>query len=254
MNLDLNGRSCLITGAGSGIGRGIARVLAREGVRLALAGRDAEALETLRGELAQQGLGEATLCLGDLSTQDGVQQVAAQARQELGRVDMLVNNAGGSRPLNRSQVDDEDAWREAFELNFSAARRLAGMLTPDMVAAGWGRIVNVTGAVVAASINAATPAKAALQSWSKGLAAELAPRGITVNCVAPGRINSRQILETLHPTPESRQDYISRNIPIGRFGEPEEIANVVAFLLSPLCGYVTSAVIPVDGGLYRLAV
>jgi 3-oxoacyl-[acyl-carrier protein] reductase len=254
MNLDLNGRSCLITGAGSGIGRGIARVLAREGVRLALAGRDAEALEALRHELAGQGLGEATLCIGDLSTQDGVRQVAAQARQGLGRVDMLVNNAGGSRPLNRAQADAEDAWHEAFELNFSAARRLAGMLTPDMVAAGWGRIVNVTGAVVAASINAATPAKAALQSWSKGLAAELAPRGITVNCVAPGRINSRQILETLHPTPESRQDYISRNIPIGRFGEPEEIANVVAFLLSPLCGYVTSAVIPVDGGLYRLAV
>jgi len=251
MDLKLNGRTCLVTGASSGIGRGIARVLSSEGVRLALAGRDAAALEALRQELAGQGACDATVCIGDIATEAGVEQVSLQARQGLGRIDMLVNNAGGSRPL--TEADGEEAWAESFALNFSAARRLTARLTPEMLAVGWGRVINVTGAVTASKVNAAAPAKAALQSWSKTLAIELAPRGVTLNCVVPGRINSRQILEKLHPTPASREEFIKQNIPIGYFGEPEDFANMVAFLLSPLSNYVTGAVIPVDGGQFRLA-
>jgi 3-oxoacyl-[acyl-carrier protein] reductase len=247
----LSGRSCLVTGASSGIGSGVARVLAAEGVRLALAGRDRAALDALRRELLDLGKGDATVCVGDIVTAEGVLDVVGQARRGLGRIDMLVNNAGGSRPLTEN--DGEAVWEESFALNFSAARRFAGLLATDMVAAGWGRIVNVTGAVVAQRLNAGAPAKAALQSWSKALAAELAPRGVTVNCVAPGRINSRQILERLHPTPESRQAFIEQNIPIGRFGEPEDVGVMIAFLLSPRCDYVTGAVIPVDGAQVRLA-
>jgi 3-oxoacyl-[acyl-carrier protein] reductase len=256
MDLQLEGRTCLVTGASSGIGRGIAYVLAAEGVRLALAGRDREALESLRDEVSQQGARDAIVCTGDISTREGAQSVARQASDAFGHVEMLVNNAGGSRPFQRTDTDidhEDELWDEAFALNFSAARRLSDALTPSMVARKWGRVINVTGAVFAASMNAATPAKAALQSWSKSLASELAPHGVTVNCVAPGRINSRQIAEKLHPTAESREAYIKANIPAGYFGEPQDFANVVAFLLSPLSRYVTGTTIHIDGGLYRLA-
>jgi 3-oxoacyl-[acyl-carrier protein] reductase len=246
-----------VTGASSGIGRGIARVLAGEGVRLAIAGRDEAALKSLREEILAAGHGEPVLCIGDVSTESGLRDVAQQATNGVGRVDMLVNNAGGSRPFTvppgQVDTDDEDLWEASFALNFTAARRLTAILAPEMIVAGWGRVINVTGAVFAGAPNAATPAKAALQSWSKSVASQLAPHGVTVNCVAPGRINSRQINETLHPTEASRAAYIKQNIPIGYFGEPEDFANVVAFLLSPRSRYVTGTTIHIDGGLFRLA-
>ena len=122
-----------------------------------------------------------------------------------------------------------------------------------MKAARWGRVINVTGAIVAKAMNAASPAKAALESWSKAAAAEFAPHGITVNCISPGRINSVQILNRLHPTDASRRTYIERNIPAGRFGEPEELAALAAFLASTQAGYITGTTIPVDGGALRFA-
>ena len=257
MDLQLAGRRCLITGASSGIGDGVARLLAAEGVRLAIAGRNKDTLDTLRAELIGLGSPDVIVCAGDVSTADGAIDVAQSAMRGLGHVDMLVNNAGGSRPMqpveHASPADEDAIWEESFALNFNAARRISAVLTPHMVSQRWGRVVNITGAVLAATMNAATPAKAALQSWSKSLAGQLAPAGVTVNCVAPGRINSRQIREVLHPTDASRDAYIKANIPIGYFGEPEDLACSVAFLLSPLSRYITGITIHVDGGLHRLA-
>ncbi|KVM66267.1 MULTISPECIES: SDR family NAD(P)-dependent oxidoreductase [Burkholderia] len=257
MNLQLEGKRCLVTGASSGIGRGIARLLAMEGVRLAVAGRDREALEALRADLVSIGAPQVVVCAGDLSRQDSLRHVASTAIEKLGQVDMLVNNAGASRPMEmlarEPGFDEDTAWAESMALNFDSARRLAALLTPRMKLRQWGRVVNLTGAVFAVPMNAATPAKAALQSWSKALAGELAASSITVNCVAPGRISSRQIDERLYPTSESRDAYIKANIPAGYFGEPEDVANVVAFLLSPLSRYITGSTIHVDGGLFRLA-
>ena len=122
-----------------------------------------------------------------------------------------------------------------------------------MKEARWGRIINLTGALTGAKLNAAGPAKAALATWSRTLAFELGPFGITVNTIAPGRINSVQILTKLHPTEQSRADYIRQNIPAGYFGEPEDVGRLAAFLASPLARYISGAAIPVDGGAVRMA-
>ena len=136
-------------------------------------------------------------------------------------------------------------------LNFVSVRRLSERLLPGMVQRGWGRVVSVSGAVVAKSVNAASPAKAALESWSKATAALYASRGVTVNCVAPGRINTAQILNRLYPTEASRREFIERNIPMGRFGEPHEAAAVIAFLASEPASYITGVTVPLDGGAQR---
>ena len=149
----------------------------------------------------------------------------------LQRVDILVNAAGGGRPTTVDAGDE--VWEEAMALNFSAARRLTQALLPAMQAQGWGRVINLSGSMEPRAVNAATAAKAALHLWSKGLSSALATQGITVNAIAPGRINSAQIRDRLHPTEESRREFIERNIPIGRFGDPEEVAPLVAFLASP---------------------
>ncbi len=251
MDLKLQGRTCLVTGASSGIGRATAIMLAAEGARVAATARSLAALDTLPGAIRAAGGGEPVLLVADLSHDGAPDQLAAEALRQLGSVDVLVNNAGGSRPM--AEPGDAAVWDEAFRLNFYAARRLGEVLMPAMAQRGWGRVVNVTGAVVAKAMNAAGPAKAALESWSKAAAADYAAKGVTVNCVAPGRLNSAQILDRLYPTEQSRQDYIARNIPAGRFGEPEEGAALIAFLASDGARYITGTTIPVDGGALRFA-
>ena len=251
MNLNLEGRVCLVTGASSGIGRATAILLAAEGARVVATARSLAALETLSDDVAAAG-GTVPLCLAADLGQDGApEQLAGQVLARTGQVDVLVNNAGGSRPM--SKPDDAAVWDEGFRLNFHAARRLGELLIPPMAEHGWGRVVSVTGAIIAKSINAASPAKAALESWSKATAATYAAKGVTVNCIAPGRLNTVQILERLHPTEASRQDFIARNIPAGRFGEPEDAAALIAFLASSHAGYITGTTIPVDGGALRFA-
>ena len=247
MDLKLSGRTALVTGASTGIGRGIAKAFAAEGIRLAVVARRRNLLETLSDEIAASGGTRPVLIECDMMREDAPATITGTAVKELGSVDILINNAGGSRHFKLHT--DEAQWQEAMTLNFTRQRQIADLLIDGMIARNWGRIVNITGKSEPDGINGAFCAKAAMHSWSKGLSREVGKHGITVNCIPPGRIHSEQILRNY--TPEYRKWQSDNEIPVGRYGEPEEIAALVCFLASPLAGYITGTVIPVDGGLRR---
>jgi len=239
----LDGQVALVTGASVGIGRAIAKALHGEGVRLAVVARRRDLLETLEKEIGAR----LVIIEQDLMAEDAPQRIAGAALAGLGSVDILVNNAGGSRKFSLHTAEAQ--WQEAMTLKFTRQRQLADRLVDQMIARKWGRIVNLTGKSEPEGINGAFCAKAAMHSWAKGLSRELGKHGITVNCIPPGRIISEQILRNY--TPEYRQWQSEHEIPVGEYGQPEDIANLVAFLASPRARYITGAVIPVDGGLRR---
>jgi len=248
MDMHLQGRTALVTGASVGIGRGIALALAAEGVTLALTARRIDKLRELAGEIAAIGGAVPVLIEQDMLAGDAARRIADTAQAGLGRVDILVNNAGGSRSFKELHVSEE-AWNEAITLNFHRPRQLGDALIDPMIANRWGRIINITGKSEPDHVNGAFCAKAGIHSWAKGLSRMVGKHGVTVNCIPPGRIHSEQIFRNY--TPEYRQWQCENEIPMGRYGEPEDLANLVVFLASPRASYITGAVIPVDGGLRR---
>jgi 3-oxoacyl-[acyl-carrier protein] reductase len=249
-NMDLNiaNKTALVTGASTGIGRAIAKGLAAEGVHVAVSARRVNLLETLSDEIVAAGGKKPVIIESDLYEADAAHKLAAAAMAGLGRVDILVNNAGGSRSFKELHVSEE-AWQEAITLNFHRPRQVADALIDQMVARNWGRIINITGKSEPEHTNGAFCAKAGIHSWAKGLSRMVGKNGVTINCIPPGRIHSEQIFRNY--TPEYRQWQSDNEIPVGRYGEPEELANLVVFLASPLAAYITGAVIPVDGGLRK---
>ena len=247
MDLQLKGKTALVTGASQGIGRAIAKGLAAEGVRTCIAARRRNLLEQLASEITAAGGPPPHIATIDIMEEGAPQKLAQEALQALGEIGILINCAGGSRSL---PIDaPEEKWTEAMTLNFTRVRQLSHAVFPDMIKHKWGRIINITGKSEPEGLNAAFSAKAGIHAWAKGLSREIGKYGITINSIPPGRIMSEQIRRN-YPE-EYRKEHSAKEIPVGRYGEPEELACLAVFLASPVAAYITGTVMPVDGGLRR---
>ena len=250
VDLGLGGKTAIVTGAGTGIGLEIAKVLNDEGVRVVLVGRREDVLRRAAAELEAVSDLEPVVLPMDLTEPDAGKVLAAQAHQLAGPIDIVVNNAGTSQPVGIGAP--EEAWADAYALRVVCARHLAEALLPSMQERRYGRIINIGGLFeLYGPINATTVMSAARTVYFKGFSQATAQFGITVNTVTPGMVDSEQI-RRMYPTPEAVAEAASI-IPSGRPGQPLDVAALVALLASPLGGYITGEVISVDGGLRRFA-
>jgi 3-oxoacyl-[acyl-carrier protein] reductase len=237
----LDGKVALVTGASRGIGRAIAVELLKQGAKV---------VGTATSEEGAQAISAAGLNGRVLNVRDAAQTDAMLAglQKEFGDIAVLVNNAGITRDNLALRMKDAD-WDEVMETNLKSVFRLSRAVMRGMMKARWGRIINIT-SVVGASGNPGqanyAAAKAGIVGMSKSLAQELGSRNITVNCVAPGFIDT----DMTRALPEAQKDALLARIPLGRLGQPEDIAAAVAYLASPAAAYVTGAVLHVNGGMY----
>lgn len=240
---DLTGKTALVTGASGGIGGAIAEALHGAGAQVALSGTREGPLRELADKLGER----AHVVPADLSDPEAPAKLLKDAAEAMGSVDVLVNNAGITRDNLFMRMSDEE-WAQVLEVNLTGVFRLSRAALRGMMKARWGRIVNIT-SVVGATGNPGqgnyAAAKAGLVGMSKSLAYEVASRGITVNCVAPGFI-ATAMTEKLN---DEQKGKILTQIPAGRMGSPEEIASAVLYLASPEAGYVTGATLHVNGGM-----
>jgi 3-oxoacyl-[acyl-carrier protein] reductase len=253
MELQLDGKHALVTGASQGIGRATAKSLAAEGVQTVIAARREELLNEVAEEIVASGHRRPIVIAHDIMAKDGPESLADKALAALGSIDILINSAGGSRKVEL--YADAETWDEGMNMNFNTQRRLSHALLPQMIERSWGRIITISGKNEPekhpGKINVAMSAKAALHAWSKGLSNEVAQHGITVNCLGPGKIMSEQIRKNYDE--ERRRRYAEEEIPIGYIGKPEDMAVVATFLSSPLARYVSGVLIPVDGSFRKYA-
>jgi 3-oxoacyl-[acyl-carrier protein] reductase len=240
---DLTGKSALVTGASGGIGADIARALHAAGATVGLSGTRVEPLEALAAELGAR----AHVLPCNLSNPEDVEGLAKRAAEAMGSVDILVNNAGITRDGLAMRMSDDD-WQSVIDVNLTAAFRLCRAAIRGMMKARWGRIVNIS-SVVGRAGNAGqanyAASKGGLVALSKSLAEEVASRGITVNCVSPGFIETA-MTEKLN---DQQRATILASVPAGRMGTPQEIAAAVLFLASQEAAYVTGATLHVNGGM-----
>ncbi len=249
MDLYLQGKTAIVSGASQGLGRAIATTLAAEGVRVFATARNVELLESLKQEIVDAGGPEPIVFVQDFLPEDAGAKIADAAHEAFGHIDIIVNNAGASYPVNITAP--EEIWKEAIALNFDGHRRLTERLLPQMIERKSGSILNITGTAEPMNVNIGSIGAAAMTNWSKGLSRDLGKYGITSNCIQPGLLDTAQI-RRIFPGDERRK-FAEREISLGDFGEPQDVGNMAAFLVSGRARYVTGTVVVVDGGMRHYA-
>ncbi len=240
---DLTGKTALVTGATGGIGGAIATALHSAGATIAISGRNEDKLKTLASELGDR----VSIIPADLSNPDAITQLAKDAENEIGQVDILINNAGLTRDGLSMRMNDED-WQTVIDVNMTATFKLAKALQRGMMKRRNGRIINIA-SIVGVTGNPGqcnyVASKAGMIGWSKSMAAEVASRGITVNCIAPGFI-ATNMTDALNDDQKAK---INATIPAGKMGTAKDIAAAALFLASDESNYVTGQTIHVNGGM-----
>ena len=243
------GRVALVTGAASGMGRATAELFAAEGAKVALCDRAGDALAAVVDGIVANG-GTARAYVADISDASAINRVVSATRSELGPIDILVNNAGMAAGASLDHGDYEDVWRATFDVNLDAPMRFVRACLDDLLRNGDGRIVNIasTEGLGATPRNSPyTASKTGLVGFTRALAVDLGRRGVTANCICPGPINTAMTAQI----PEaSKEAFVRRRVPIGRYGEPYEVAHIVLSLVLPAASYLNGTIIPVDGGMH----
>lgn len=260
MDLNVAGKVALVSGASRGLGKAVALALAREGANVAICARSRETLDAAAAEIRAKGRGAVEPIVADVSVAEDVRRLVATTVERFGGLDVLVTNAGGPRAGTFAELTDED-WRAAVDLLLMSVVRLCREALPHLRRRGGGRIIHLTSVAVKQPIPRlvlSNAVRAAVVGLAKTLALELAPEGITVNCVAPGYTRTDRVLELAQATaaaegvdPAVVVDRIVREIPAGRLGQPDELGALVAFLASDQAGYLTGTTIQIDGGFVR---
>ena len=244
--LDLTGKTALITGATGGIGRAIAKTLHAQGATVALTDMNMDALKAFAGELGDRVF----VYAANLTDGDSIANLVASAEKDMGHVDILVNNAGITKDTLSMRMSDEQ-WDDVLKINLTAGFKLARAVIPSMMKNRWGRIVSMASIVgVIGNPGQANYAasKAGLIAMSKSMAGELAGRNITVNCIAPGFIETPMTAGL----PDNVKQAMMDRIPAKRMGQPQDIANLVAFLVSEEAAYITGQTININGGMLMM--
>ena len=263
MDLGLNGKTAIVTGASKGIGREIALELGDEGADLVVNARGRDALEAVAGELRARGR-RAESVAADVTTAAGAVAIIDAVRSRFGRLDVLVNNAGKGSPKRMLDLTDDD-WHASLELNFMSAVRLSLAAVPLMQAQGGGRIINISSRVGRQPDPYFAPyaaAKAALINFTKSLANAFSKDGILSNCIVPGLIRTDAVEEAAAKSAAATGKTVDevfaatlakRPIPAGRLGEPRDVAGLVVFLAGPRASWITGSTFTVDGGIVPTA-
>jgi 3-oxoacyl-[acyl-carrier protein] reductase len=259
MDLQLKGKTALVLGGSKGLGRGVADALAAEGVAVAIVARGQEAIDHAVSEITSRG-GKAIGFAADVADWQSLEAAANGARQQLGAIDILLNNSGGPPPSGVAGVSAK-VWEDQFNAMVLPLFRLTDLLLGDMRTRKWGRVINIASTSVVEpimTIGVSNTLRSAIIGWAKTLATEVARDGITVNTLLPGAIRTDRIMHLSAAAAErqkiSVEEAIQRNaqaIPVGRIGTPEEFGAVAAFIASPLAAYITGSMIRVDGGALR---
>jgi 3-oxoacyl-[acyl-carrier protein] reductase len=242
------GRVAIVTGAASGMGRATARLLAAEGASVGLLDRNADGLEAVAAAARAEGRTVMPVIV-DLAAADGIGAAVEQVRAAYGPIDILVNNAGMPSGVPFDAPDFDDIWARTFALNLTAYVTMVRACLADLTRQPGGRIVNVAsseGLGATPRTSPYTTSKHGVVGLTRALAVELGRRGVTANCVCPGPIRTAM---TAAIPEDAKEQFARRRVPVGRYGEPEEVAHVILSLVLPASSFLNGAIIPVDGGM-----